>query len=344
MVVLGDNDDDGSRLQPGISRVLVGEDGQGLSAQIVREVFTVLTEKNESLDEFFRKPYQINFSDIEQLHRKVEQTMVQYHVISKGLRFIIYYINDTKNEISSFEEMLRLSASSSSQVESVYLKYSFIVNPPSGKKVESYSVSVRIMSTIALQNRLNSVSFLGSSPNILRIMGGCTAISKIEYMDYTVARAFQTTINEWFSELNHADELVAIRFLQRYSHNIPKILSLMTVLAACLFIYQGVVDGEFIKGNDSAHFARFSIVAFALIFASHSLSNWFARYIEGSIDGWAPISYVHLNKRDESEIKKFERTNKKSILKAVAGLVATLCISIVTKVVVTLITAKIIGL
>lgn len=327
---------------PQRGKIIVGEGEHQVPVKLVKEVFTELTEKSESLDKSFKKPYRIKFEDIEQLHHKITQTINQYNVINQSLRFVIYYSDNTKDELKSFESASKLSANSSSQVESIYLKYEFIIHVPSTKKLETYSMALRMVSPIAMSKRMKNISFFSPPPPILRVMGARTALLKIDYADYTVARSLQTTVIEWFSAIECASENKFMRFLQKNSLYIPRLLAMLLVLLNSFFFYDYLRFVDASKISSNVLLLKFLILFFVFTTLFLNFSIYIGRFIENSIDGWTPVSYIMFNKRDETEMQKFVKVNHGSLIRAAVGGIVSGGTSLIGKVVLSYILKEII--
>lgn len=121
-------------VQRSAGTVLVGDDQQPVSIQIIQDIFKELTGKNEVLSENFSKPYQIEFADIENLYYRLGQTFEQYNVKSTNFSATVYYVDDTKDELRSFERLKFQNVASPSPVESLFIKYDLLILPPDYKR------------------------------------------------------------------------------------------------------------------------------------------------------------------------------------------------------------------
>ena len=306
------SDSDGSGETEGVistpeSFALIGADSNRVSIQLIQEIFREINGKNEALSESFSKPYQIEFSDIENLYHKIKQSTVQFNIIVDSFSAVIYHVNDQKDEFRSFDSLSFHKAGSSSPVESIFLKFDFLILLPKTRKNQTYSVSVRVLSRVALEKKFSADLFSGPSARIFRIMGHRTAFSKIEYVDYSVARNINSVITEWFSALHYGNENKIISYLQKKSHHIPKGTKFFGVLMASVFGYLEFVDYMPNHDGDLTYFGASTLSIFVIIYSSFVLFGWCGEFIENSIDSWSPLSYLNFNKGDEIEIKKYKR-------------------------------------
>lgn len=323
--------------------VYVGDSQNPISVQLIQEIFTELTGKNESLTESFTKPYQIEFAHIEDLYHKITQMLEQYKIISFNCSAIIYYANSTKDELSSFDRLSFQRSSSSSPVESIFIKYSFLTVLPKTSKTQTYTISIRIASGIAIRKRFENEIAFGAPLSIIRLMGDRTAYAKIEYVDYAVARNVLAAIKDWFSTIPHSQRRPILEFIQKRSHRIPRIVRFITVIFSGIFCYQATSKYLPLHPQDLTYLAQLLIGSFILVYGAYVTSNWLGEYAESSLDRWSSLSYIKFNKGDELEISKFAAGNRASIGKAVFGLLGALSMSVFTKIIAALLLSYFVG-
>lgn len=302
-----------------------------VSLQTLQGIYNELTGKSEEVGKSYSKPIRVKFSDIEQLNHKITQACEQYNVVSGNCSATVYYIDDTRDQFSSFERFRLHNSGSTSPVESVLLKYNFLVLLPKTKQPQSYTVSIRMASRLAVAKRMEN-EFYGAPPSIFRLMGNRTAVIEIQYVDYMVARNFLNLIDEWFKGIPTAAEFKPLHWLQVRSHLIPRVAKFATAIFVALLITALLPTFIAQGATDLLTFGRFLGYALLGTYVAYTLSGWFATVIVHSIDHYTELSYLNLTKGDESEIEKAERSNKFAIAKGIAGFILTICVSIATKV------------
>lgn len=313
---------------------VIGESSNStqVSLQTLQGIYNEITGKSEEVGKSYSKPIRVQFSDIVQLNHKVTQACEQYNVVSGNCSVTVYYVDDTRDRFSSFERFRLHNSGSTSPVESVLLKYNFLVVLPKTKQPQSYTVSIRLASRVAVAKRMEG-EFYGAPPLIIRLMGNRTAVVDIQYVDYMVARNFLNLIDEWFKGIPTATEYKSLHWLQIRSHLIPKVARFATAIFVVLlvitllphFIAQGTTD--------LLLFGRYLGYALVATYAAYTLAGRFAVYIEHSLDHYTELSYLQLTKGDELAIAKAKRGNKFAIVRGVSGFFLTICVSIVTKII-----------
>lgn len=311
---------------------VIGESSNStqVSIQTLQGIYNELTGKSEQVGKSYNKAIRVQFSDIEQLNHKITQASEQYNVVAGNCSATVFYVDDTRDQFSSFERFHLHNSGSTSPVESILLKYHFLVLLPKTKQPQSYTVSIRLASRVAVAKRMES-EFYGVPPQIFRLMGNRTAVVEIEYVDYMVARNFLNLVDEWFKGIPTASENNILHWFQARSHFIPRVARFATAVFVALlliallphFIAQGT--------SDLLTFGRFLGYSLIAIYASYTLANWSAGFVETSLDHYSELSFLKLTKGDAIEIAKAEKSNKFAIAKGVGGFVLTICVSIATK-------------
>jgi len=313
---------------------VIGESSKSMqvSLQTLQGIYNELTGKSEEVGKSYSKPIRLKFSDIEQLNYKITQACEQYNVISGNCSTTVYYVDDTRDQFSSFDRFRLHNSGSTSPVESVLLKYNFLVLLPKTKQPQSYTVSIRLASRVAIEKRMES-EFYGAPPSIFRLMGNRTAVVEIQYVDYMVARNFLNLIDEWFKGIPTAIEFKPLHWLQARSHLIPRVARFFTAVFVALLVIALLPSFIAQGATDLLLFGRFLGYALLGTYAAYTLAGWSAAYIQDSLDHYSELSYLQLTKGDELEISKAERKNRFAIAKGIGGFILTICVSIITKIV-----------
>ena len=172
--------------------------GTSITMQQLQQIHSELTGKEGSISKYYDDPIHLSFDDVYQLHHRIKQTCEQYRIVSQSCSFTVYYIKNTKDEFNSFDRFEFQIAGGAEPVESVLLKYEFLVILPSLGKPQRYSISVRVVSRLAIERRMRQEASSFSLPRFIKVMARHTASVEITYVDYAVARTFLTAIDEWF--------------------------------------------------------------------------------------------------------------------------------------------------
>lgn len=319
---------------------VIGElsNAKSVSLQTLQGIYNELTGKSEEVSKSYSKPIQVKFSDLEQLDHKISQACEQYNVVSGNCSITVYYIDDTRDRFSSFDRFRLHNAGSTSPVESILFKYNFLVLLPKTKQPQSYTITIRLASRVAVMHRMEG-EFYGPPPQIIRMMGNRTAVVEVEYIDYMVARNLLNIVDEWFKGIPTAVELKWLNWLRYRSHQIPRLARFFTGVIVGLIVIALLPKYVPSGSTDLLHYGLFSAWAMLGAFTAYRMAGFFATLVEDAIDEWTEVSYVSITKGDDIEISKAQRKNRFAVIKGIVGFLLTILISIATKIIANILTS-----
>lgn len=303
-----------------------------VSLQLLQEIYHELTGKSEDVSNYYNEAFHVVHSDFEQLHHRIGQACEQYNICANTYSIKAYYINDTQDTFSSIERFRLFNAGSTSSVESVFLTYNFLILLPKLHQPQSYTLSIRIASRIAIEKKMrHDIPF--NFPKILRVMGGRTAVVTVKYIDYVVARNLLNVVDEWFNTLSQERPSKYWKFIQRRSEKIPLITRYLAAFVITLLILVNLPS--FVSSNATLlEFARFWLCASAGLFAAYKLAHHIGSAAETSFDKWSELSYISLTSGDKKEIQEAEARNKSSIRVGCITFVSALLVSALAKLII----------
>jgi len=331
------NEKNGNEITPGGAgdMAVIGEgtpNQTSVSLQILQNIYHELTGKKEDVSKSYNESFQIVHADFDQLHHRITQCCEQYNIKASICSVKVYYINDTQETFSSFERFKHFNAGSSSSVESVLIKYNFLILLPKLNQPQSYTLSVRTASRISIEKKMrDEIPF--DVPKILRVMGRRTGVVTVEYV---VARNLLNVVDEWFKTLPKAQTNKYWDRLRKRSDYLPLIArySVGAFVAALIF----VTLPDFIPANASMlQLAQVFLCVSVGLFAAYRLAHHLGRAAEDSLDRWSELSYVSLTVGDRKEIEDAQVRNNNSLMAAGLHFLGVLVVSGLAKLVIGLI-------
>lgn len=302
-----------------------------VSIQLLQGIYHELTGKTEDVSKSYNEPIQVALPDLVQLNHRVAQCCEQYNIRASNCAVKVFYINDTQETFSSFDRFAAFNAGTTSAVESVLITYNFLVLLPKVEKTQSYTVSVRIASRVAIErNMRNNMPF--HMPKILRTMGNRSAVVTVKYVDYAVARSLLNTVDQWFDGLQKADMSSVWKYITKRSHYLP-IIARYTVGA---FVTYLVVSSSeyFVPASASLNdLAVFLVYGFMSVFAAYRLAHHIGSTAEDSLDEWSQISYLSLTAGDAKMVTEAKRENFVNMVAAIAKFCGALLVSVLAKII-----------
>ncbi|MFC2993114.1 hypothetical protein [Halomonas tibetensis] len=298
---------------------------QPVSMKVIQSIYNEITGKTEKIGKSLSDDHDIDIGALKQLNIKINQMLEQYNIVSKNCSVTLYHVDDCKNQYSSFERFELYDSSSMSPCENIQLEYNFLIVLPETKKPQSYKIIVNLHSRVAL--KLKAESEHGISRRFLRIVARRTGQYDIEYVDYTVARNFQTAIDQWYASVVKGKENKIIQLLQDKSEHFSSIFRILTVAIVSFAI---VNNAESLIGESPTLQSVFlgGIFSFSLIYLLGMIALKIGSFTERSIDVHQATSGLRLNMGDKRAFENFDKSNSKSIKGAVWSTVLVIAINI----------------
>jgi hypothetical protein len=314
---------------------IIGEGTQNRTEfpiQVLQNIYHEITGKQEDISKSYTEAFQIELSDIEQLHLRITQALEQYNLCAINSGFKIYYANDSHDSYSSFDRFKSFGTGANSPTESVFLKYDFMFVLPKVKSTQCYTVTLRLASRITIEKKMRrDLPF--DVPKILRLMGGRTGVLAIKYVDYAVARTMLHTVDEWFSSLHKSEEPAAFNYIRARSEYLP----IVARYFAGLFVTWAILArlSDFLSATATAQdLARFGLCAWLGISVACKVAHHLGKMAERSLDDWSPLSYVSLNSGDKKEISEAKTRNDWKVITASIKFASSLLMSLISKVII----------
>lgn len=313
---------------------LIGEEGPKgslVSMQLLQGIYNEITGKSEELTKGYDVDFAITFPYLEQLHAKILQLHEQYSIQAHNESIAVYFYKDTRETFSSFERFRLFNNSSLSQVESVLIKYNFMICLPKTKKVQPYTISIRLASKITIAKKMEED--LPGAIRFLRVMGSQTARVTVQYIDYLVARNFMDAIDGWLQGLPKTNSSRCIKWLSHHSHYFP-VVAKFSLGAVALICVLGTLP-RFLPAQsvEPTMLAQAIVLSLTSIFALFSLGQLLGTLTEDALDEYYPLSYLSLTRGDQQQIENAQRRNKRKIAKAILGVIGTFILGVAASIV-----------
>lgn len=286
---------------------------QKVSWQVIQAVYNHMTGKTEALSNNYELPIQINMGRLGQLNNKIVQISEQYTIQASNCSVTVFHQNDSKEEFSSFDRFKLYNASINSPVERVEIKYEILKTLPKTNKIQRYSISILLISGVVAESEIREIR--KSIPGgFMAVIGYDTAILKINYVDYVVAKNYQTGIEEWLKSTAIEPMPKPIEFLKKHSNFIRIILKYVILLSIIYSIYKLVP--QFVTDNSLISFTYFSIWSWLAVFFGYKVGVFLSYHFRLTLNNYSPLTFIDLNAGDKREIEKSKVSRKKNKWKA----------------------------
>lgn len=322
-----------TEIPPTGDMAVIGEEGQStlVSMQVLQGIYNEITGKSEELTKGYNADFQLTFQDLEQLHTKISQLYEQYSIPTHNESVTVYYYKDTRETFSSFDRFRLFNKSSLSCVESVLMKYNFLIILPKTKKPQNYTISIRLASKITIAKKMEED--IPGTLRFIRVMGSQTARVTVNYVDYLVARNFIDAIDGWIQGLPKNETNSILKLLTKHSHYFPEIAKYSLGILA--FYLALIIVPKYLPPNvqDLNVLATVIVSTLGAMFMMFSLGNFLGSLTEDALDEYFPVTYIALTRGDELQIGRAGKKNFWKGMKAIAGVIGTLLLGIIASVI-----------
>jgi hypothetical protein len=296
-----------------------------ISMKVIQSIYNEITGKTEKTGRSLSDDHDIDLGALRQLNHKMNQMLEQYNVVGRNCSVSLYHVDDCKNQYSSFKRFELYDSSSMSPCENVALEYNFLIVLPETKQPQSYKITINLHSRVALKQKAEGEH--GIHRRIIRLVARGTGRYDIEYVDYTVARNFQTAIDQWYSSVVKNKESKFVKFFQDRSEHFDSIFRILTV---------GILSFAFMKNatnliGETPTFQSLFLAGtfcFSSMYLLGMIAYKLGSFAERSIDGHQAISGLRLNEGDKKAFENFGNSNSKSINGAVLSTALVITINV----------------
>ena len=316
------------------SNVVVVDDTSGAKQEVswgvVQGLYNQLTGKREELGITKAEAFVIGLSDLTQLHHKITHAIEPFTVRSQSESVTVFFTDDDKERFSSFDRFSALNIGSKRKTESVLLQYEFAVTPSKSRELQSYKISIRLVSRAALTQKMRS-QMAGVPASFLRLLQGGSVVVTITYVDYALARSIKSAIDEWIGTLDERKLSKWTTLLQRHSHQVPRVMGALALTVGVFSAYSAV---PMFVPNPQPNYqtlVRFSLLCVALIVGGVQLARWIGDFAEEALDAISPCSAIILTDGDEKLAALHEKAAKSSVRTSIFTGICSGVASVLTK-------------
>lgn len=307
----------------------VGGEGGLVSFKLYQDIYHQITGKTEQINQKFSQNLLVEFSDVEQLHLKMMQVREVLNVLACNETITIFHDNDRKESFTSFERFRQYNSSSTSPTTSLALQYNFSIMPGGLTQAREYTITIRLVSRVALAAQMESDVPAFMRGRILNFVSDNTAEITIDYSDYVVARGFLEAFGEWVNGCNSTHKPKWISILQSRSHLLHSSIPIVLMILLSYFALNSIPE-FFGVGVEPVKYARFMVVYGGSAYFAIVLGNIFGRFMERAIDSYPVLSYLKLNKGDQKLITKFNSGLGHVIFKCLLGAALTIILGVIS--------------
>lgn len=282
----------------------VGDSSRIVSIKDYQDIYHQVTGRTEQIRKRAPELLLIDFSEVEQLHTKINQLCDVHNVIAKNLTVSIFHEKERKEQFTSFERFRTYNSNTTSPTVILVLKYNFSILPSGIQRAQEYTVTIRLTSRATLLNQMEEESPPFIRGHMLKYISEPAAQITVDYVDYIVARGFVESFEEWVKGCKFTPKNKLIEKAQEYSHFIPPLMRILSVALVTYFALKAIPE-HFVEGKPIEVLARFVVIFLSGTVILSSLASFLGARIERAIDSYPMLSYIQLNKGDQRMINGF---------------------------------------
>ncbi|MFS1503868.1 hypothetical protein BCU13_010720 [Vibrio lentus] len=276
-----------------------------------------VNQKSEEISKSYKNNILVEFSDIEELHEKIVQSIRSAKPQRGSIitQVMVSHHEGEAERFKSFDDFKNHNITSPNPTSEIALLYQFSIHDSESGDVENYKVVANVKSRVGELHQIEQEAPAFISAAILSSMVTTTARIKVEYSDYVKARHFVAMFDEWIKGCDESKELKYIAPLKRISHLISRFGHLIIIALLGFFVSQSID----VENMNSGELVQFIILYSSVFFVISSLSDLCFKKLEHAIDGYLALSYLKINKGDGKLIKSFKDRNRKSMVWSILG-------------------------
>lgn len=267
----------------------------------------------------------LNFSDLEEIHRKTSQAIYTFKPNSVTLKINLEQAEGEYHIFKDFDSFKNHNTTSPYPTHNVFFEYKFIVFDNDNGKFENYNVSFRLSSRLAEfeKAQVNSPDFLVEMMSSIKTT---VAVINVEYYDYVKARTFMAAFDEWVKGCTESQSSKSLIAAKKIAKHAPRVGSLFII---------GLVTYLTVKSipaviTDLSFVLKFIITYGSIFVFIRTLSNILLGNIRKKFNRNIALSYLKINKGDEKLIDRYKNQFANSIKSSVLSIILTITLGIST--------------
>ncbi|WP_171229097.1 hypothetical protein [Ruegeria sp. HKCCA4008] len=308
-----------------LDKVKISTGGE-VSLQVVQDVYNDITGRTERLSRYFFDAHQIEFSDIENLHRSIQALMEQYHCVGSNCSITIRYIDEKTERVSSFQKFAAQGATRNECIEQIEIEYNFLILLPKTSEAKPYSLEIGLRNTMALPKKMEDLQASDIQRRLSFDSMRLTGRMAIEYVDLAVARSIEAQVEDWYSGLRKQCAGRVHSVIKKAEKATSIVIQGLGAFAVCSVLLMHFNDYPF----DLQSLFRAGVVSLFCVILTIAVSRRIGFYAENQIARLMPLSLIQLTQADAELVAKNAHTTGKTIGRVGLSTLSTVMIGLIT--------------
>lgn len=307
------------------------------SPEIIQAIYHKVTEKTDKIQNVYLDNVETDLEGVRELTRFIDQTLKTFDIKPPSVRVRVSHDGGENLQYESLEKFSLYQTSNTKPILNLNIKYSFLLATPTQKSLDEienkfspYEVEVSILPTVidektAAPDVVPGVRkfLMASKPSV---------VSEITYVDYAVARAFQSAINEWFDTVKADLEKKYVTHLKKHSPNYFKALRIVGTLCALIFIFKTLPNYSSETGNNFESFSKWIMLSTAILLfisATVKICEQLHDMFIVPLDRYCVLKINAGDKNNARRVLKLYKVGPQKILKAILGTIIAIILNVI---------------
>jgi len=298
-----------------------------------KDIFRIITQKQNSLTEIFKEPRFVGLQNVQELHQSFSEKFKRLPGATGSFLALVSFSDNVTRQIPSWEKFVTENWAVPERVESLVLRWEFLVQFEPDSKPCTFSVSVRCGS--AMNPAIFMQYLLSRDNDDIDSMAIATApmSCKIDFGDAVISRELLDMVARWQKGLRKPEVGVpGFGFIQKHAsktlwalrHSIVPV----TFLVSIAVLYFGVV-GKNPSGAVTNGYLAKALVGTCLVIGAMRFASWFRAVLEEFLTSQAQrigeLHTIELTNGDRNKQTELMGQAQRSFYKFIAaGFVAIL--------------------
>ncbi|MGL5068464.1 MAG: hypothetical protein ACRC6T_11710 [Sarcina sp.] len=311
----------------------------------MQALFSLFNGRPEGKTKILTKAVKISRSDILELRESMKEKLEQYNVPAEIEAVSIRFEGNQFEDFSNWENFNQYKFDTSKVIESMILKWDFMI------KFNQYLVPQRHTVIVRLASGLNPEQFLkmmitGTIEDIESIDKNFAPIMcSVSFVNHMISEEIVSLVENWGKGLEQAQTLdIKFKALKRYKHQISKTINIVTkaigVITIAVFFNLflksfGIVNitGLTLKHMQQIVFA--TAIGYIVFTGMKMFANKISRECNESFSQYGEVFTFNLTKGDKIRQKEVDKQNEKQKNRVKKNLLLTLLINIICSLIAT---------
>jgi len=298
-----------------------------------KHVFRIITARQNQLVEIFPNPVYINIRDIGELNELLRRKASAYELLNNSFTCIVSYVKLRTQQIVSWEQFSKETWATSEIIESLTLRWEFIIKFPGEAKPCPFMVTVRCATTPRPQDMIQFLFSKDEEEIDLMQLKTATMSCKVDFSEPMISQELLDIVAGWNrARRSPESSLPGLKWCCHRSHHIANIIRKITpiITFGALLAYYSNYANKFDSSQPATHgFMAYSLIWLSLALISFYVSGYMAKKvgdkIEKSLNGMLRFHVFEITHGDKQRLTKMAAETSKSFWKFIgSGLLSLL--------------------